>query len=325
MRKLGTALLVIMGIYAIVMSLNSLDGDTLVSLGYAKNAYLLLNLAPTIGLVALGGGLIWQRERLAARWFADVPLNVSRQGEQLVRVALIFLGLLFTTIAVSELLIMPFLASYRWFFVDRTYIAAPDFWETFVFPFAAPAVQLGAGVLFIKQSSLISSRIWRAGESVHSGTRATGPACPSCGTPYDPIDYRSGVSASCFTCHEPLDLSADAWIEAADSLEEAGQYERALEQYDSALEQYPKNGDIWNNRGIILDELDRREEALESYKRSLELKPRDADVWFNVARSQEEQGLFEEAMASYRKALEVDPLHSDTLYAKAELEKKTRD
>ena len=313
-----------MGLYAIILSVSRLSAGLLIDLRSYGLSFAIPALLPTAALIVFGATLIGFRERLASRLFPDSAVNLSVQGVHVVRIGLIFVGLFFTVSGITGIIMSVSASIERQFSMDDlgAYAAqgVTGFWTYLLPPMISNLIQLGIGTGLIIGSTRIARRVWAMPSFDRSS--ASTPVCANCGTPYDPADYGLDTKATCFACHEPLDLGADAWNEMGLSLDEEGRHLEARSYFDRAIELNPDDGDLWNNMGISLDSLGRHEEAIESYDKAIQLKPEDADIWYNKAESQQSSGLMEEALASYQGAIELDPHHSDALYNKAELEKQ---
>ncbi|MHB8858357.1 MAG: tetratricopeptide repeat protein [Thermoleophilia bacterium] len=324
MRKFGAAVIIVMGLYAIVQAVSRISIRTLIDAQDLGISYVIYFLAPSAALIIFGASLIFFRERLASRWFPDSAMHLAIQGVHVVRLGLIFAGLLFTVAAASAIIVTVMAAIQNQLMMDEIGTFASQgvasFWTRLLPPLIGDFVQLGMGAALIIGSTRIARRVW-AMPSFESASESA-PACSVCGRPYDPADYGQDAKATCFSCHEPLDLGADAWNEMGLSLDEAGRHLEAQSYFDRAIELNPEDGDLWNNKGVGLDSLGRHEEAIVSYNKGIQLKPGDADIWYNKAESQQSSGFLKEALASYQKALDLDPFHSDALYNKAELEKQ---
>ena len=77
--------------------------------------------------------------------------------------------------------------------------------------------------------------------------------------------------------------------------------------FDKAIEINPKDGGVWNNKGIALDNLKRYEEAIECYDKAIEINPKDSRAWYNKGAALNNLKRYEEAIECYDKAIEINP------------------
>ena len=238
MRKFGIAVIIVMGLYAIVLSVTRIDIRTLIdvrSLGLSFDIYFLL---PSAALIVFGASLIGFRERLASRWFSDSAVNLSVQGVHVVRLGLIFVGLFFSVLAITSI-IVTLMASIQSQLMmgdlgDYASQGVTSFWRRLLPPLIGNFIQLGIGAGLIIGSTRIARRVWAMPSFEKS--KESAPACAACGTPYDPADYGLDAKATCFSCHEPLDLGANAWNEMGLSLDEEGRHLEAQSYFNREIE-----------------------------------------------------------------------------------------
>ncbi len=324
MRETGKAAIIVMGIYAIILSISRLEAGPLLGLFTEPSYMTVFALLPTAALVGLGVFLIRSRETLSVRWFPDVEIDLSGSGVHVVRLGLIFTGLFFSTLAASSIIVEFGVALNGSFGDYNEFYTASDIWRNLLPPLIGSIIELIAGVFLIIESTWIARKIWSIREDEDEDTDAS-PTCPACGTPYDPADYRPEAESVCFVCHQPLDLGAAAWNAKAESLDEEGRHEGAQRYYDRAIELDPNDADLWNNKAIGLDSLNRPEEAITSYDNAIRLRPDDAEIWFNRAESLRTAARPKEAIASYEQAIELDSCHADAILNKAKLEQQLKD
>lgn len=128
-------------------------------------------------------------------------------------------------------------------------------------------------------------------------------------------------------------------LEEANSLEEIGNYESALEKYLEVFELLPESADapiraclilnlvknsepettisvckaaisfnpynhfLWKEKGDALWKLDQKEEALESYQKVVEIQSDDSEVWYKIGLIWENKGEINEALNAFNKAI----------------------
>ncbi|MDE5071152.1 MAG: tetratricopeptide repeat protein [Trichodesmium sp. St5_bin8] len=128
-------------------------------------------------------------------------------------------------------------------------------------------------------------------------------------------------------------------LEEANSLEEIGNYESALEKYREVFELLPESADaprraclilnlvensepettisvckaaisfnpynhfLWKEKGDALWKLDQKEEALESYQKVVEIQSDDSEVWYKIGLIWENKGEINEALNAFNKAI----------------------
>jgi predicted O-linked N-acetylglucosamine transferase (SPINDLY family) len=108
------------------------------------------------------------------------------------------------------------------------------------------------------------------------------------------------------TCVERAPERAEAYYKRANSLNTLGRLDQALEDYDRAISLNPSYTYALCNRGSVLERLGRRDEALASFDRALELDPRDALTHYNRGSVLKDLKRYEEALASYEAAIALN-------------------
>jgi hypothetical protein len=168
-----------------------------------------LYLAPALVLAAIGLTLIWQRERLAARWFSDEPLGDGLDAVSALRVGIILLGLAFCVVALQTALLTilrPWIlaasdqATFGAGYTDPQPLAA---WLPVVVARAAQLL-LGAGLVWFAKP--LAMLLWSHEVVRTPRERPQSPACPTCGQPFNPDDYVPGAAARCSGCGQPLEV-----------------------------------------------------------------------------------------------------------------------
>jgi predicted O-linked N-acetylglucosamine transferase (SPINDLY family) len=102
---------------------------------------------------------------------------------------------------------------------------------------------------------------------------------------------------------EGLPERAEPYYKRANALNALGRAEEALKDYDRAISLNPSYAYALCNRGSVLQRLERREEALASYDRALALEPRDSLTHYNRGSVLKDLNRLEEALVSYDAAI----------------------
>lgn len=109
------------------------------------------------------------------------------------------------------------------------------------------------------------------------------------------------------------------WLTRGDLLvQEAHEYEEALEAYDEALHLNPSVKWVWYGKGNALLELECYEEALGAYDEALRLDPAFSWAWYCKGGAFAGLKRYEEALKAYDEALRLDPSDMSTWYWKGE-------
>jgi predicted O-linked N-acetylglucosamine transferase (SPINDLY family) len=99
---------------------------------------------------------------------------------------------------------------------------------------------------------------------------------------------------------------AEGYYKRANALNGLGRFEAALEDYDTAIRLNPAYAYALCNRGSVLERLGRLDGALASYDRALALDPKDSLTHYNRGSVLKQLKRFEEALASYESAIRLD-------------------
>ncbi len=107
----------------------------------------------------------------------------------------------------------------------------------------------------------------------------------------------------------PRDRSGDisAMLSRAETLENKGKSEQAMQQYKRILERYPGHATATGRLGRMYFLLGAQETALEHYKRALEYDPSLVESLIDRAILYEAMGQYEDARSDLHRALEYDP------------------
>jgi predicted O-linked N-acetylglucosamine transferase (SPINDLY family) len=112
-------------------------------------------------------------------------------------------------------------------------------------------------------------------------------------------------------CIERAPERPEPYYKRANALNGLGRLEPALVDYDRAIRLNPSYTYAFCNRGSVLERLGRRDEALASYDRALELDPKDALTHFNRASVLRDLKRYSEALASLDVALGLNANFAD--------------
>lgn len=99
-------------------------------------------------------------------------------------------------------------------------------------------------------------------------------------------------------------------LETGDLLQQAGNFDKALEIYDKALILRQDLAPVHNNRGNALKMLGRFEEAVESYGKAAALNPESPEILTNMGVALSGLQRYEDAAVCYEKALKLKPDHA---------------
>jgi tetratricopeptide (TPR) repeat protein len=110
---------------------------------------------------------------------------------------------------------------------------------------------------------------------------------------------------------ESAEAKADCLLKMGQTMEQAGDFEKALEHYTRAFDLPEGDDDTWyflnNNRGYCLNVLGRHSEAQEFCQAAIEIDPDRYNAWKNFGISLEKQGKMEDAALSYCEATDRGP------------------
>jgi predicted O-linked N-acetylglucosamine transferase (SPINDLY family) len=104
-------------------------------------------------------------------------------------------------------------------------------------------------------------------------------------------------------CVELAPDRAEAYYKRANALNGLGRLEPALEDYDRAISLNPSYAYALCNRGLVLERLGRRDEALASYDRAIELDPKDALTHYNRGSVLKDLERYADALLNYEAAI----------------------
>jgi uncharacterized membrane protein HdeD (DUF308 family) len=209
MRKFGMLGIVLIGLTFVM------NGVAYVALPFSAWANgatshwpaMLVELLPALAYLAGGIFLIVRRESLARRLFPDEDAPLSVTSNALVRTGLVLVGAfmmagaipgLFTQVATAAVVLSE----------SGQGLGPVDVWQE-VPGVAQVLVAFLVGWFLVARSRSLTDRLLREPKPPAPAPVASGPVCPSCGTPFDPADYQGGlVAARCCACGSPLDVTA---------------------------------------------------------------------------------------------------------------------
>ncbi|MCX8157799.1 MAG: tetratricopeptide repeat protein [Verrucomicrobiae bacterium] len=99
-------------------------------------------------------------------------------------------------------------------------------------------------------------------------------------------------------------------------LEEAGDYQGALQQWEKVSELLPHDFQAVYSQGLLWRNLGRLERARECFQRTLQLRPNVAEAWNGLGLCEMDEGRLEQALAYFDQALAERPADADFHYNK---------
>lgn len=216
MKKLGVVAIVVMGLWTVAQSL------TIAVSRVFSPAEALFSLMLAAGYMTFGILLIFGRNWLADKWFKDSSNEASIDGVSLLQIGFILFGVFLIIEAIPGIFLMVIgrIAEVNMLnsaISSQSYEVTSDFWTVILPGLVTPIVRLGLGVFLIKSSEYLADRLWygwnfaeRVKDAEELETYTDLPSCSSCGTPYDPADYRlDAVAPECSNCGNILDLGSN--------------------------------------------------------------------------------------------------------------------
>jgi predicted O-linked N-acetylglucosamine transferase (SPINDLY family) len=123
----------------------------------------------------------------------------------------------------------------------------------------------------------------------------------------------------------PSPTSWDELFQQAQSLQQLGQMEKAIEVYGRCVERAPDRPEVYYKRANALNALGQLEPALDSYDRAISLNPSYTYALCNRGSVLERLGRPDEALASYDRAIESNPEDALTHYNRGSVLKRHAD
>jgi tetratricopeptide (TPR) repeat protein len=95
--------------------------------------------------------------------------------------------------------------------------------------------------------------------------------------------------------------------EAALSLAQLGENERALQYFERLIARHPQLAEVHYNKGSLLGAMGRYEEELAAYRKAIAIKPNFGQAYVNVGVALRDLHRFDDALLQFKKALSIDP------------------
>jgi tetratricopeptide (TPR) repeat protein len=106
---------------------------------------------------------------------------------------------------------------------------------------------------------------------------------------------------------------AGAGIELGRSLQELGEWDRAVAAYRDAVTHHPERSDLWSDLAILYSEMGLFTESDQAVREAIRLKPNNAAAWHTIATNTLKQGKRETAQRAYRRMKELNPDFADEI------------
>jgi len=207
-RRFGVVAIVFAGLLILAQSpqLFFYAANNLPFIGESPWGWLMFGfgLVPVVAALLFGWYLVSHRERLAIRWFDDERVGFSFSASLLLRVGLIVVGIG---------LLLPAIPTMLWdlwvtvatvgHFVPPESTLRTDLWLA-ASRAVRDLVEFALGLLLVVRSRQLATWLLAARVEPQPSPEGVTQECPSCGTEYDPSDYREGVDKKCVKCGGPL-------------------------------------------------------------------------------------------------------------------------
>ena len=103
------------------------------------------------------------------------------------------------------------------------------------------------------------------------------------------------------------EIKADTLLNRANSYDNKGEYDRAIQDYDKAIELNPNDAEAYNNRGVAYENKEEYDRAIQDFDKAIELNPNDAEAYRNRGIAYEHKEEHDRAIQDFDKAIELDP------------------
>ena len=113
---------------------------------------------------------------------------------------------------------------------------------------------------------------------------------------------------------QDIHKSAYAKFYKGRTLQNKGEYQRAIEEYSQTLELNPQFAAAYNNRGNSYYGKGETIRAIQDYDKAIELDPLNADAYNNRGNARMRNHDLDSAIADHTRSLEIDPNHPVTYY-----------
>ncbi len=144
--------------------------------------------------------------------------------------------------------------------------------------------------------------------------------------PEDPVLWRdlgssrrrAGMAREAVAClREALRLdpqdAAGAGIELGRTLQDLGEWDRAVAAYREALTHHPERSDLWSDLAILYSQMGLFADSDQAVREAIRLKPNNAAAWHTIATNTLKQGKRDTAQRAYRRMKELNPDFADEI------------
>lgn len=106
-------------------------------------------------------------------------------------------------------------------------------------------------------------------------------------------------------------LEANTYLNEADKLREARDYDKAVLKYHKAMQAFPQEADIYKNLGGTYAQMGKLQEAEATLKQGTKLHPKDWLMWNNYAVVLLQQNKKEACKVALKQAMALNPPSSE--------------
>jgi len=217
-RRIGVVAIVFAGLLALVEVPGLLSGITAVyrdpsDFAISRGVMLALEALPLVVALCTAVVLVRFREDLAARWFDDGMPETAVGPVSLLQIGVVLSAVfvLMTSVPNAILAVVYGIAQVEWMQGDfaSSGMSGAYLWLTSLGAAVAPIAQVVIAIIVILKAGDLSRWLMRL-RPVVEPTPVEQSACPNCGAPYDPADYKPGTRKLCTSCRSPLGDGGDA-------------------------------------------------------------------------------------------------------------------
>ncbi len=169
MRRLGVVAIVLAGLLSIIQAPGMLE--TVLSMvrdwegvGRTNIGLVVLSVLPVLASVAVGAWLISKRQSLASQWFDDDAVGIAVGAPDLLRLALITVGVVLIATSVRSLFgVLAGAIVQLYALSTASGFEAPDRNATLLsqlVPLMYPLVSLALGALLVMRAGELADRLW---------------------------------------------------------------------------------------------------------------------------------------------------------------------
>lgn len=101
--------------------------------------------------------------------------------------------------------------------------------------------------------------------------------------------------------------TAKIYISRGNTYDSLGDYQQAIKDYSKAIELAPQNAKAYVNRGRVYRSAGDYQQAIKDYSKAIEIDPRDAMTYYNRGNAYNNLGDYQLAIDDYTKSIEIDP------------------